>query len=84
LETFEELARYLPEAVRRIALWMALTSRGLQLSFASKPGYQRIEVPHTPKVLLEVRTGDACCAALLSVSQSRRPTECLCVRRCRE
>jgi len=45
--------------VKRVALWMALTSRGLHLSFAFIPGYERIEVPHTNPVLLEVRAQDS-------------------------
>jgi hypothetical protein len=59
LSTFEELARYLPESAPRIPLWMAPTSRGLHVTFVPMPGYERVEVPHTDPVLLELRPEDA-------------------------
>jgi hypothetical protein len=56
LETFDELARYLQPSAKRIPLWMALTTRGLHIAFSAAPGYERVEVPQTNPVLLEVRT----------------------------
>jgi hypothetical protein len=58
LDTFETLARYLPESARRIPLWMGLTTRGLHILPAAAQGYERIETPLTNPVLLDVRGGE--------------------------
>jgi hypothetical protein len=45
--------------VKRVDLWMALTTRGIHLTFLQTPGYQPIQVPLTNPVLLEVSTEHA-------------------------
>ena len=55
LDTFEALARYLPQSAKRITVWGALTTRGLHLRPEQYPGYQPVEIPLTNPVLLEAR-----------------------------
>jgi hypothetical protein len=56
LDTFEELARYLPQSAKRVAVWGALTTRGLHLRPERYAGYQQVEMPLTNPVLLEARS----------------------------
>jgi|SRR5271165_15881 len=55
LDTFEALTRYLPQSAKRIAVWSALTTRGLHLRSEQYAGYQPVEMPLTNPVLLEAR-----------------------------
>jgi hypothetical protein len=59
LETFDTVARYLPQSVRRARFWAGLTTRGLHFRTSAAEGYRAIDVPRTSPVLLEVRSGQA-------------------------
>jgi hypothetical protein len=55
LDTFKELARYLPQSAKRVKVWGALTTRGLHLRPEQYAGYQQVELPLTDPILLEAR-----------------------------
>jgi hypothetical protein len=56
--TFDTISRFLPETVKRLPVWAALTTRGLHLRASAATGYREIQLPLTSPVLLEVEAGN--------------------------
>ena len=54
---FRNLAPYLPESTKRIDVWAALTIQGLDFQPHKVKGYERIELPLTDPLLVEVKAG---------------------------